>query len=100
MLVLSETVLVLVLVLVIESRQPAHLGNESPSELQTGAKDALQSVAGTFGQGLPIQLLTRPLPLPYSLSRRHADRWSRVEGSFRTPSLRNVGNRTAGTYGL
>lgn len=52
--------------------------------------DALQSVAGTFGQGLPIQLLTRTLPLPYSLARRHADRWSRVEGAFRTPGLRNV----------
>jgi len=52
--------------------------------------DALQSVAGTFGQGLPLPLLTRGSGLPFSLARRRADRWSVVQGAFRTPGLRNI----------
>ncbi|GDX93529.1 hypothetical protein LBMAG46_35380 [Planctomycetia bacterium] len=52
--------------------------------------DALQSIAGTFGQGMPMPLLLRTSPLPFSLARRRAERWSVVQGAFRTPGLRNI----------
>jgi cytochrome c peroxidase len=65
------------------------VGGEVELDLRSES-DALQSVAGTFGQGLPLPLLTRATGLPFSLARRRADRWSVVQGAFRTPGLRNI----------
>ena len=52
--------------------------------------DALTSIAQRFGQGLISDLLGRSIPVTFSLARRHADDWSNVVGSFKTPTMRNV----------
>lgn len=52
--------------------------------------DALTSIAQRFGQGLVSDLLGRKIPVTFSLARRHADDWSNVIGSFKTPTMRNV----------
>lgn len=52
--------------------------------------DALTSIAQRFGQGLVSDLLDRKTPVTFSLARRHADEWSSVIGSFKTPTIRNV----------
>ncbi|MBL8814335.1 MAG: hypothetical protein JNM43_29475 [Planctomycetaceae bacterium] len=52
--------------------------------------EALTSIGQQFGQGLVTDLLARKIPVTFSLARRHADDWSNVVGSFKTPTMRNV----------
>ncbi|MFN6104306.1 MAG: cytochrome c peroxidase [Planctomycetaceae bacterium] len=56
----------------------------------TNQSEAIQSVANCFGQGLFTELLNRPVPLTYSLSRRNDPARSIAMGSFKTSTLRNI----------
>jgi cytochrome c peroxidase len=56
----------------------------------TSETKAVQSVASRFGQGLFNDLLRRPVPVTYSLSRRRDRNRSVAIGSFKTTTLRNI----------